>query len=153
MEIRKVHTSQINAASSNPRKDLQPSDSEYEKLKRSIEEFGYIDPVIWNELTGNLVGGHQRYKILLERGDMEIDVSVVQLELEQEKLLNLTLNKVSGAWDEEMLSRLLEELYAAGADLELSGFDGTEIDRLIQEFQEPPEEQLGNFTNREIKYR
>jgi ParB-like chromosome segregation protein Spo0J len=44
----------------NPRKDLQSGDPEYEKLKKSILEFDYIDPIIWNERTGRVVGGHLR---------------------------------------------------------------------------------------------
>ncbi|EJB2322969.1 TPA: ParB N-terminal domain-containing protein, partial [Listeria monocytogenes] len=66
MNIQEIEVSKINPAAYNPRIDLMPGDLEYEKLKKSIEEFGYIDPLIWNERTGNLVGGHQRYKILLE---------------------------------------------------------------------------------------
>ncbi|HEM2236593.1 TPA: ParB N-terminal domain-containing protein, partial [Listeria monocytogenes] len=65
MNIQEIEVSKINPAAYNPRIDLMPGDLEYEKLKKSIEEFGYIDPLIWNERTGNLVGGHQRYKILL----------------------------------------------------------------------------------------
>lgn len=56
MNIRIVATDQINAAAYNPRADLQPGDPEYEKLKRSIEEFGYVEPIVWNERTGNMVG-------------------------------------------------------------------------------------------------
>ncbi|HEM2239590.1 TPA: ParB N-terminal domain-containing protein, partial [Listeria monocytogenes] len=63
MNIQEIEVSKINPAAYNPRIDLMPGDLEYEKLKKSIEEFGYIDPLIWNERTGNLVGGHQRYKI------------------------------------------------------------------------------------------
>ena len=45
-----------------------PGDAEYEKLRTSIEEFGYVEPVIWNKRTGNIVGGDQRFKILTEQG-------------------------------------------------------------------------------------
>lgn len=66
MEIRKVYVKHINPAPYNPRVDLQPSDPEYQKLKRSIKEFGFVEPLVWNEHTGNLVGGHQRFKIIDE---------------------------------------------------------------------------------------
>lgn len=56
MEIRIVPIDQINAAVYNPRVDLQPGDIEYDKLKNSIKQFGYIDPIIWNERTGNYGG-------------------------------------------------------------------------------------------------
>ena len=64
LQIEKVAINKLNPAKYNPRKDLKPGDAEYEKLKRSIDEFGYVETVIWNKRTGNIVGGHQRYKIL-----------------------------------------------------------------------------------------
>ncbi|EGY0099289.1 ParB N-terminal domain-containing protein, partial [Listeria monocytogenes] len=85
MNIQEIEVSKINPAAYNPRIDLMPGDLEYEKLKKSIEEFGYIDPLIWNERTGNLVGGHQRYKILLEGKPENLTVSVVNLDINQEK--------------------------------------------------------------------
>ncbi|EAH3103931.1 TPA: ParB N-terminal domain-containing protein, partial [Listeria monocytogenes] len=81
MNIQEIEVSKINPAAYNPRIDLMPGDLEYEKLKKSIEEFGYIDPLIWNERTGNLVGGHQRYKILLEGKPENLTVSVVNLDI------------------------------------------------------------------------
>ena len=64
MEIRKVPISLLNAAPYNPRKDLQPGDPEYQKIARSIEKYGCVEPIIWNEKTGNVIGGHQRLKVL-----------------------------------------------------------------------------------------
>lgn len=58
MEIKTVNIKSISPAVYNPRIELASSDREYIKLKRSIENFGYIDPLIWNKQTGNLVGGH-----------------------------------------------------------------------------------------------
>ncbi|MGW8957652.1 ParB N-terminal domain-containing protein [Paenibacillus sp. NPDC055715] len=151
MEIRVLPIEQINAAAYNPRIDLQPCDAEYEKLKQSIETFGYIDPIIWNERTGNMVGGHQRYKIMTnELGHRELAVSVVDLDDQQEKLLNLALNKVSGSWDDQALYRLLDDLVESGVDISLSGFDLDEIEELMKDFAEPPEDQLGDFTNKEL---
>ena len=59
MNIEKISVGELKAASYNPRKDLKPGDAEYEKLKRSIEEFGYVEPVIWNKRTGTVVGGRR----------------------------------------------------------------------------------------------
>lgn len=135
MNIRIVPIDQINAAAYNPRVDLQPGDVEYEKLRRSIKEFGYVEPIVWNERTGHMVGGHQRYKIMVnELGHTELQVSVVDLDDQQERLLNIALNKVSGDWDEGALSQLLAELQDEGADLLLSGFDTDELNELIAEF-------------------
>jgi ParB-like chromosome segregation protein Spo0J len=52
----------LKPAKYNPRKDLKPGDPAYEKIKRSLHDFGYVDPIVWNEVTGNIVGGHQRYQ-------------------------------------------------------------------------------------------
>ncbi len=99
MLIEKIPAAKLNPASYNPRKDLKPGDKEYEKLKRSIAEFGYVEPVIWNKTTGNVVGGHQRLKVLLDLGQTEIDCVIVELDDKREKALNLALNKIQGDWD------------------------------------------------------
>ena len=72
MVIERKHTADLIPADYNPRKDLKPGDAEYEKLKRSIEQFGYVEPVIWNKTTGFVVGGHQRLKVLLDMGITEV---------------------------------------------------------------------------------
>lgn len=118
----------------NPRVDLRLGDPDYEKLKRSIQEFGLVEPVVWNKRTGHVVGGHQRLKILRELGYEEVEVSVVDLDEEREKLLNVALNKIEGDWDNFKLKELLQELEFGGADIELTGFDEDEIDKLFQQF-------------------
>ena len=143
MEIRKIKTSEIHLALFNPRKNLQPGDAEYEKLKKSIESFGYCDPVIWNSRTGNLVGGHQRLKILLAQGLTEVEASVVDLPLEREKALNLALNKVQGEWDEDKLAVLLIELQQLpDFDVGLTGFDLPEISKILDRVEEAEEDNL-----------
>jgi ParB-like chromosome segregation protein Spo0J len=136
MEIRKVHVKHINPAPYNPRIDLQPSDPEYHKLKRSIQEFGYVEPLVWNEYTGHLVGGHQRFKILVEEGYMEVECSVVDIPEDKEKALNIALNKISGDWDMPKLKDLLEELDTGDFDLELTGFDADEVEKLMTQYHQ-----------------
>ena len=96
MHIQKIKINRINPAPYNTRKDLKPDDPDYQKILRSIEEFGYVDPVVWNKRTGNLVGGHQRFKILVAKGYTEVYVSVVDYSLIKEKAANISLNKISG---------------------------------------------------------
>lgn len=79
MLIEKKNTADLLPASYNPRKDLKPGDAEYEKLKRSIEQFGYVEPVIWNKTTGRVVGGHQRLKVLIDMGISEVECVVVEI--------------------------------------------------------------------------
>lgn len=135
MIIKKIPIEKINPAKYNPRIDLQAGDPEYEKLKASIETFGYIDPLIWNERTGNLVGGHQRFKILLEENPTEIKVSVVNLDEAREKALNLALNKIGGDWDDYKLQELLGELSQTDINMELKGFDENELSDLLEEIE------------------
>ena len=49
MDIQKIPTGKLNPAKYNPRFDLKPGDTEYEKLLRSVEEFGYVEPIIWEQ--------------------------------------------------------------------------------------------------------
>lgn len=85
MQIEKINISKLNPAKYNPRKDLKPGDTEYEKLKRSIDEFGYIEPIIWNTRTVNIIGGHQRYKVLKSMGLSEVECVVLDLDNNKEK--------------------------------------------------------------------
>lgn len=133
MEIRTLKAEQLKAADYNPRKDLQPEDAEYQKLRRSMDEFGYVEPIIWNERTGNVVGGHQRLKILLEKGVEDIECVVVNLDEKDEKILNVLLNKVKGRWDIGKLADLLQELDEAGA-MELTGFEDWELQSLLMQY-------------------
>lgn len=135
MEIRKVNINLLNPAEYNPRIDLQKGDDEYNKLERSIKQFGYIDPIIWNEQTGNVVGGHQRLKILIDSGELEVEVSVVNLSIDDEKVLNVSLNKIAGGWENKKLSDLFEELKLTEVDISLTGFSDEEIAKIKAEFE------------------
>ena len=132
MRIEHIAVDRINPASYNPRVDLQPGDPEYTKLERSLDEFGLVEPLVWNERTGNLVGGHQRLKVLISRGDTEVPAVIVHLNPDREKALNVALNKISGRWDEQKLAELLDEITRLpGIDLELTGFEAGEAQDLI----------------------
>ncbi len=133
MDIRKTKIDSLRPALYNPRKDLQPGDPEYQKIKRSIEEFGYVDPIIINK-DMTVIGGHQRLKVLKEMGYTEIDCVVVDLDETKEKALNLALNKIQGEWDFFKLKDLLEELDTGEFDIEITGFDSKEIEDLMTQF-------------------
>lgn len=133
MLIEKMKTENLLPADYNPRKDLKPGDEEYEKLKRSIEQFGYVEPVIWNRTTGRVVGGHQRLKVLINMGINEVDCVVVEMDENKEKALNVALNKISGEWDKDKLALLISDLQAEDFDVSLTGFDAAEIDDLFKD--------------------
>jgi len=133
MQIEKIKIEKLNPAPYNPRKDLKPGDPDYEKLKNSILTFGYVEPVLWNKRTGHIIGGHQRYKVLVEMGQKEIDCVVVDMDEENEKALNIALNKVSGDWDKEKLMLLITDLQGVDFDVSLTGFDPAELDDLFKD--------------------
>ena len=133
MIIEKKNAADLLPAEYNPRKDLKPGDLEYEKLKRSIEQFGYVEPVIWNKTTGRVVGGHQRLKVLMDMGITEVDCVVVDMPEDKEKALNIALNKISGEWDKDKLALLITDLQGADFDVSLTGFDPAEIDDLFKD--------------------
>lgn len=134
MEIVKLPINQIELSDYNPRKDLRPGDSEYEKLYNSIKEFGYVSPIIVNKNNNVIIGGHQRYKVLRELGYEEVDSILVDLDEQREKALNIALNKIEGEWDMDKLTELFAEFQAEGMDMSLTGFDQVEIDDLIGNF-------------------
>lgn len=123
--VQDIKVEQLNEAAYNPRIPLEPGMPEWEKLRNSIVQFGNVEPIVWNKRTGNVVGGHQRLKVLKSLGYETIPCSIVDLSEEDEKLLNVALNKIKGQWDYEKLEELL-----SGFDREvatLSGFSEDEI--------------------------
>lgn len=109
------------------------SDEQAQALKRSLAEFGVVEPIVYNEVTGHVVAGHQRLDALVANGQTETDVVVVQLDETREKQLNIALNRISGEWDDDLLQELLIELKAEGADLSLTGFSEDELDDMLSE--------------------
>ena len=132
LQIEKIVISKLVPAKYNPRKDLKPGDAEYEKLKRSMEQFGYVEPVIWNKTTGRVIGGHQRLKVLADFGLKEVDCVVVEFSEEKEKALNIALNKINGEWDTDKLAMLISDLQGSDFDVSLTGFEEAEIADLFE---------------------
>lgn len=133
MKIEKMKTKNLIPADYNPRKDLKAGDPEYDKLKQSIQEFGYVEPIIWNKTTGRVVGGHQRLKVLLDMGVTEVDCVVIEMDEDKEKALNVALNKISGDWDKDKLMLLITDLQGVDFDVSLTGFDAAELDELFKD--------------------
>ena len=121
----------LKPAAYNPRKKLKKGDKEYEKIKKSIVEFGYVDPIIVN-FDGTVIGGHQRLTVLSDLGYKEVQCVQVRIEDENKvKALNVALNKITGAWNEELLADLMVDLQDADFNLDLTGFEAPEIDQLF----------------------
>ena len=111
----------------NPRKI---DESEMKKLRRSITDFGFVDPVIVRKSDNMVIGGHQRIDAAKQEGITEIPVVYVEYDDAKASMLNVALNKISGEWDWPKLGDLFE------------GFDTGEAVRLIVERVEAAETEL-----------
>lgn len=122
MKIQEIEFSRLIPADYNPRVALTPDMPEFERLKNSIETFGNVEPIVWNERTGHIVGGHQRLAVLQHLGYTSAEVSVVDLDEKEEKLLNVALNKIKGQWDYSRLEEIFQEYELEEA--KVTGFTG-----------------------------
>lgn len=130
MEIKELPLKELKPAAYNPRKKLKKGDKEYEKIKQSLLKFGYVDPIIVNEdLT--VIGGHQRLTVLKDLDYETAKCVIVNLPKEDEKALNIALNKITGQWDEALLADLLLDLQESDFNLDLTGFEPPEIDDIL----------------------
>ena len=130
MEIKELPLKELKPAAYNPRKKLKKGDKEYEKIKQSLLKFGYVDPILVNEdLT--VIGGHQRLTVLKDLDYETAKCVIVKLSKEDEKALNIALNKITGQWDEALLADLLLDLQESDFNLDLTGFEPPEIDDIL----------------------
>ena len=137
MKIHKVPINSLISPEWNPR---QITDEELTKLETSLKEFGYIEPIIVNDVNNHIVGGNQRCKALKQLGYDEVDVVYVHIEdLAKEKACNVALNKISGDWDNDKLRVVLEEIELSPFDISLTGFDEIELTEMEITTDEPLE--------------
>ena len=131
-QTKTISVKKVIKAPYNPRKSLHPDSRTARQLQSSMNEFGCVETLVWNQRTGHLVAGNQRFDILLAQGVEKVLVSVVDLPLEQEKQLNIGLNAIDGEWDNDILADLLSELTsAADFNEDLIGFRSSEIDQIL----------------------
>ena len=130
MQFQSYKIADLIPASYNPRKKLKPGDKEYEKIKNSIREFGYVEPIIINsDMT--IIGGHQRATVLADLGYTEVECIVVDIDKNKEKALNVALNKITGEWNKELLADLIKDLEDSEFDVSITGFEPPEIEQLF----------------------
>lgn len=147
MKIVKKKLNDLNIPDYNPRR---MSKEQRVKLENSLKSFGYVEPIVWNKKTNNVVGGNQRLLSLIslkEKGVKiydpetekqvnipdEVEVIMVDVSLDEEKSLNVALNKISGEWDYEKLKDVFGTLSFEKELLELTGFEEKEIALLTAE--------------------
>lgn len=161
MQWKTLSVDALRPAAYNPRKKLKAGDKEYEKIKNSIIEFGYVEPIIVNyDMT--VIGGHQRLTVLKDLGYTEVQCVEVHIEDENKvKALNIALNKITGAWNEQLLADLIVDLQSANFNTDFTGFEAPEIEQLFSkvhnkevkeddfdveaELQKPTVSQLGDI--------
>ena len=128
MKIESKLIKDLKPATYNPR---QITKKQYNDLKESIVSFGLVDPIIINKNGNIVIGGHQRLKICKELKYKDVDCVVLDLNKEQERELNIRLNKSGGEWDMDILANEfdIEELKEWGfKDIEF----GFNIDKITE---------------------
>lgn len=134
-EVGKIRNQQTKDGGIQSKKRTYRKRSRIHKNKKSINEFGYVSPIIINsDMT--VISGHQRLKVLKDLGNTEIECIIVNFDKSKEKMLSVALNKISGEWDYQKLENLFNELVADNMDLSIMGFDEKEINKLIKETEE-----------------
>lgn len=132
MQIEMVDPKLLKKAEYNPR---IITETEMTKLRRSIVEFGFVEPVVVNQFPGRenvIVGGHQRVDAAIAENLIVVPCVNVNLPLPREKLLNLALNRISGVFDDEKLRDVITDLQLTEDGISLSGFDEAEIEKLLK---------------------
>lgn len=146
MKFEKIKLIDLEPADYNPR---YISSEELEKLTNSVHNFGFVDPIIINLQNNRIIGGHQRYKVLMEDYDHNKQLNLLKLgdigwcfpdtdlKLEnedKEKALNIALNKIQGEWDDVKLAELFKDIDAdEGFDVTLTGFSEFEVEEMLFE--------------------
>ena len=149
-ELKVLPVTVLKPAEYNPRKKLKPGDKEYEKIKASIQEFGFADPLVVNaDMT--IIGGHQRLTVAMDLGYTEVPCAVVDVDKTREKALNIALNKITGQWDDEMLANLLKDLDGVQFNTDLTGFEREEIAALCSKLYDKEVKEDDFDVDKELK--
>ncbi len=117
-----VPIDQLKPAPYNPRR---LSSAQLESLQKSLDSFGFVEPIVANKQSGHIVGGHARLLAARGLGYTEVPVVWVDLDEAKERTLNVALNRIGGEFDNDLLAELLVEL--ADDLVELAGFDEAEF--------------------------
>jgi len=128
MELRKIRLKDIKPSEYNPR---VISKEAFENLKNNIKEFGFLDPLVLNKSL-TIISGHQRFKALNELGFVETEAIILDLDKTKEKILNISLNKISGEFDYDKLDKILNSIKKD--EVTLTGFTNQEIRELTKKF-------------------
>jgi DNA modification methylase len=130
LKIEHVSIDSLHLDPANPRRI---GERELESLTRSLQQFGFVQPVLARKSDNVVIAGHQRLVAARRLGWKTVPVVFLDLGVEQARLLNLALNNISGQWDTELLARMLADLKPIEQiDLSLSGFSEEELGKLLK---------------------
>ena len=145
MEIQLKKLKDLKPNPLNPRKSSITQD---ENLKKSLEKFGVVEPIVFNKQSGYIVGGHFRVRELKKLGYKEVECVIVDLNEQDEKELLIRLNANTGDWDTDLLLQDWDADKLADWGVDLPKFetgDIVELDKIVTTYNinikcETPEE-------------
>ena len=143
MKTKEIEISKLKPAEYNPR---QISKKQYNDLKDSVEKFGLVDPIILNK-DMTVIGGHQRLKVCKDLNYDKISCVVLDLSKEQERELNIRLNKSGGEFDMDALAN-----YFDVEELTDWGFKHVELGLNIDKIDEDPEIEFSQYLDESHNY-
>tara|TARA_R110000824_G_scaffold54043_2_gene149195 strand:+ start:5863 stop:7059 length:1197 start_codon:yes stop_codon:yes gene_type:complete len=115
--------------------DQNPRDNDQsvDEVAGSIRRFGFAAPIIARRADSMVIAGHTRLKAAQKLGINKVPVRWMDLDPAEARMLALADNKLNerALWDDSVLSEVLAELEAEGADLEGLGWDQEELDAII----------------------
>lgn len=143
MKVKEIKIREIKDCPFNPRVKLLKTDTEYQKIKNSLETYGVVEPLVVNEYNWHCVGGNQRLNVLRDMGVSSVPCVLINEEdLMQEKAMCIALNKVKGEWDEDKLTELLTETKISGYETGFILDDDDEDSPAFEIYSEDEEKEL-----------
>lgn len=132
MRVKVVDIKKLKRYPDNPR--IHP-DAAISKLKRSVEEFGWTNPILASS-DGYILAGHARIKVAKDMGMKKVPVIYLPLKGAKAVAYMVADNRIqeNTDWDLEILEKLIKRLGTTSVDLAITGFDEEELEDLFREF-------------------
>jgi ParB-like chromosome segregation protein Spo0J len=133
MEIREIEVTKLKPWEDNPR----INDHVVEKLVKSIETFGFNVPILHDQ-NFTIIAGHTRWKTALKLGMTHVPAIMLTMDDANRKAFALADNKLGSLayWDDELVTKVLEELKTEDVDLSAIGYSDAEMEALLAPYRE-----------------
>ena len=130
MKLEFIEVSKLKESPYNPR--IHPEKA-LERLEKSIEKFGFTNPILVQKSTNQIIAGHARLKAAKEAGLKKVPVIFLDFDDVTAKAYNITDNRLAGLteWDYPKLKDLITDIDTGAIDIELTGFDEIELKEII----------------------